>query len=80
MPQGYEAIGNEFSYFMLLTSAFVLNCMEGERQWVLHPWLHSAVNHQCDGDQLRAIHVPDVHPAEVAGAGGTMTYVGGGGL
>jgi len=47
--------GNEFSYYMLLTAAFVLNETERVGQWVLHPWLHSACNQLSDADQLRPV-------------------------
>ncbi len=50
--------GNEFSYYMLLTAAFVLNESERPGQWVLHPWLHSSCNQLTDADQLRPVRLP----------------------
>ena len=47
--------GNEFSYYMLLTAAFVLNESERAGQWVLHPWLHSSCNQLSDADQMRPV-------------------------
>ena len=64
--RGYETEGNEFSYFMLLTSSFVLNHAERAEQFVLHPWVTGNNNHLSDDDQLRAVPIPDV-PAREAG-------------
>ena len=50
--------GNEFSYYMLLTAAFVLNESERAGQWALHPWVHSACNQLSDADQMRAVRLP----------------------
>ena len=35
-------MGNEFSYYMLLASAYVLNCTERPGQWVVHLLLAAA--------------------------------------
>ncbi|GIL86828.1 hypothetical protein Vretifemale_15031 [Volvox reticuliferus] len=67
---GYEAQGNEFSYFMLLASSFILNHTSERHQFTVHPWMHTNCNHLTDADQLRAVPVPDVLPGElVAGPG-----------
>ncbi|KAG2487879.1 hypothetical protein HYH03_013461 [Edaphochlamys debaryana] len=63
---GYEAQGNEFSYFMLLASSFILNHTTEPNQYTIHPWMHSNSNHLSDEDQLRAVPVPDVLPAQLA--------------
>ena len=54
----YLLQGNEFSYYMLLASAFVLNESEAAEQWEIHPWLHSNCNQLSDTDQLRAVSRP----------------------
>jgi carnosine N-methyltransferase len=62
-PQGYAAQGNEFSYFMLLMGAYLLNGVERELQWTIHPWVHNSCNQASREDQLRGVQVPDIHPA-----------------
>lgn len=52
---GYEAQGNEFSYYMLLASSFLLNHMQRPNQWTLFPWLHTNCNQRCVADQFRAV-------------------------
>lgn len=49
--------GNEFSYYMLLTSAFVLNHMAVRNEWTIYPWVHSNCNQLCDADQLRPVRI-----------------------
>ena len=44
--QGFQAQGNEFSYFMLLAGAYLLNGVEREEQWALHPWGRSLTRAQ----------------------------------
>ncbi len=67
--QGYEAQGNEFSYYMLLASSFILNHTACARQWTIHPWVHSTCNHVSDEDQLRGVTVPDVAPGDLVRPG-----------
>ncbi|KAG0626654.1 hypothetical protein M758_2G141300 [Ceratodon purpureus] len=59
---GFIAQGNEFSYYMLMCSSFILNQSEQPLEWVLHPWIHSNCNSLSDSDQLRAVYIPDLHP------------------
>jgi carnosine N-methyltransferase len=49
---GFEAQGNEFSYFMLLPGSFMLNRAACARQWTVHPWMHTNLNHLSDADQV----------------------------
>jgi carnosine N-methyltransferase len=60
---GFEAQGNEFSYFMLLTAAFLLNSTSCQEQWTVHPFVHMTCNNVTNEDQLRAVGVPDVVPS-----------------
>jgi hypothetical protein len=66
---GFEAQGNEFSYFMLITAAFMLNATACAEQWTVHPWVHLTCNNLSDADQLRGVAVPDVVPGEVVPPG-----------
>jgi hypothetical protein len=62
VAQGFEAQGNEFSYYMLIASAFVLNSVEAPGQWTVFPWVHNACNQPLDADQLRPVRAPDPDP------------------
>ena len=59
---GFVCEGNEFSYYTLVCSSFVLNCFEAEEEWALHPWVHNTCNVGRDEDQVRMVRVPDVLP------------------
>lgn len=63
---GYEAQGNEYSYYMLLASSFVLNHCRGRYQWNIHPWVHQTCNVVSDEDQTRCVRIPDMTPGEIA--------------
>lgn len=62
--RGYECEGNEFSYFMLIASNFVLNCCAEENMYTLYPWVHHNVNNLRRSDQVTAVRFPDVCPAK----------------
>lgn len=66
---GFEAQGNEFSYFMLLTAAFLLNSTGAAEQWTVHPWVHLTCNNVTNEDQLRGVTVPDVLPSSITPPG-----------
>ena len=53
--QGFEVQGNEFSYYMLLTSSFILNNTGRAEQWTVFPWMHSNCNQKSIADQLRGV-------------------------
>ncbi|KXZ56943.1 hypothetical protein GPECTOR_1g850 [Gonium pectorale] len=74
---GYEAQGNEFSYYMLLASSFILNSTTEVGQYTIHPWIHSNCNHLTDADQLRAVPVPDVVPGEALPGPGLLSMCAG---
>ncbi|KAK2993456.1 hypothetical protein RJ640_005150, partial [Escallonia rubra] len=60
---GFISQGNEFSYYMMICSSFILNHTQAAVEWNIHPWIHSNCNSLSDSDQLRAVSVPDIHPA-----------------
>ncbi|GAV80111.1 N2227 domain-containing protein [Cephalotus follicularis] len=60
---GFISQGNEFSYYMMICSSFILNHTQTAGEWTIYPWIHSNCNSLSDGDQLRSISVPDIHPA-----------------
>lgn len=58
--RGFVVEGNEFSYYMLFTSAFVMNYAERKDQWEIFPYLLNSCNNRTHGDQLRRVRIPDV--------------------
>ncbi|KAK9845546.1 hypothetical protein WJX84_004990 [Apatococcus fuscideae] len=74
---GCEAQGNEFSYFMLLASSFIMNQASQKEQWTIHPWLHQSCNQLSDAHQLRAVRIPDVCIPDMLPAPGLLSMVAG---
>ncbi|KAF5458563.1 hypothetical protein F2P56_022585 [Juglans regia] len=61
--QGFICQGNEFSYYMMICSSFILNHSQSTGEWTIYPWVHSNCNSLSDSDQLRPVLIPDIHPA-----------------
>ncbi|KAM9465268.1 carnosine N-methyltransferase-like [Salvelinus alpinus] len=59
---GYACQGNEWSFFMLFSSNFVLNRCEKVNSMTLYPWIHQFSNNKRSSDQTRPISFPDVNP------------------
>ena len=47
---GYKSQGNEFAYFCLLSSNFILNSSEKIDQYTIYPYIHSFSNAKKDED------------------------------
>eukprot|EP00257_Ricinus_communis_P025954 XP_025013368.1 carnosine N-methyltransferase [Ricinus communis] len=60
---GFISQGNEFSYYMMICSSFLLNHTQTAGEWTIYPWIHSNCNLLSDSDQLRPVSIPDIHPA-----------------
>jgi len=79
--RGFDAEGNEHSYYMLLTSSFILNHCERNEQFTIHPFVHSNNNHTSDTHQMRAVAIPDVTARhcmhEATHRGGAMSMCAG---
>ncbi|KAG8647435.1 hypothetical protein MANES_09G077000v8 [Manihot esculenta] len=60
---GFVSQGNEFSYYMMICSSFILNHTRAAGEWTIHPWIHSNCNSLSDSDQLRPVSIPDIVPA-----------------
>ncbi|XP_057754065.1 uncharacterized protein LOC130973518 [Arachis stenosperma] len=60
---GFVSQGNEFSYYMMICSSFILNHSQTVDEWTIYPWIHSNCNSVSDNDQLRPVSLPDIHPA-----------------
>lgn len=63
--QGFSCQGNEFSFYMLLTSHYILNKSASVGQHVIYPFVHSSSNWRTADDMLRPVHIPDVLPSEL---------------
>ncbi|XP_011212039.1 carnosine N-methyltransferase isoform X1 [Bactrocera dorsalis] len=74
--RGYECEGNEFSYFMLIASYFVLNLCTEENKYTLYPWVHQYVNNLRMADQVAPIRFPDICPAKNPPKGNIMIAAG----
>ncbi|XP_037934403.1 carnosine N-methyltransferase-like isoform X2 [Teleopsis dalmanni] len=74
--RGYECEGNEFSYFMLIASNFVLNQCTEENAYTLYPWVHQYVNNLNKSDQVASIRFPDICPARNPPKGNIMMAAG----
>ncbi|KAI0244324.1 hypothetical protein L0F63_004729, partial [Massospora cicadina] len=62
---GFSCQGNEFSYFMLLASSFMLNKASAANQFTIFPYASAFSNHACIDDQLLPVQIPDIVPAGV---------------
>lgn len=56
---GYKAQGNEFSYYMLLCSNYILNNTTKEEEFVIQPLIHSFSNVYTEESPFRQIKIPD---------------------
>ncbi|PRP86907.1 hypothetical protein PROFUN_03655 [Planoprotostelium fungivorum] len=77
VSKGYSCEGNEFSYFMLIASNFILNTSQEEGQYELFPFIHQASNVINDDDQTRPIRIPDVVPSKILTTGGNFSMSAG---
>ncbi|XP_066567242.1 carnosine N-methyltransferase isoform X1 [Amia ocellicauda] len=59
---GYACQGNEWSFFMLFSSNFVLNRCAEVNSMTLYPWIHQFSNNKKSSDQIRPVYFPDVNP------------------
>ncbi|WBW72812.1 methyltransferase, CARNMT1-like protein [Schizosaccharomyces osmophilus] len=75
--QGFSCQGNEFSYFMLLTSHYMLNCVSTINEFVIHPYIHSFSNHVTRDNQAAEVAIPDVVPSECLNHGAFFSMAAG---
>ncbi|VWU53083.1 N2227-like protein, putative, partial [Hepatocystis sp. ex Piliocolobus tephrosceles] len=59
--KGYRSQGNEFSYFMLLASNFILNYYNKKNSLHIQPYCLNTLNRKKRDDHLKIIHIPDVN-------------------
>uniref|UniRef100_A0A8R1HT56 carnosine N-methyltransferase n=1 Tax=Caenorhabditis japonica TaxID=281687 RepID=A0A8R1HT56_CAEJA len=63
IDEGFSVEGNEFSYFMLIASCFILNACKQPNQFTIYPFIFDKSNCWKYEDQLRAVTFPDKSPA-----------------
>ena len=73
----YAAQGNEFSYYMLMSSNFILNCSEEVEQFPLQPFIHQFTNIKEEKDNFRVVRVPDVLPSDLVSPQSDLSMVAG---
>ncbi|KAI8837328.1 N2227-like protein-domain-containing protein [Chytridium lagenaria] len=62
---GFTCQGNEFSFFMLLGSNFILNRMSPPQKIEIFPWVHSFSNILSPEHQLKSVQIPDEYPGDI---------------
>ncbi|KAF6142038.1 hypothetical protein GIB67_038006 [Kingdonia uniflora] len=67
---GFISQGNEFSYYMMICSSFILYQTDTAGEWTIYPWVHSNCNSLSDNDQLRPVSFPDILPTSAVIIGG----------
>lgn len=58
--RGFDATGNEFSFYMLLASSFMMNCVQTAGALRLQPYALVPSNQRRDDLQMREVAVPDI--------------------
>ncbi len=75
---GYTAQGNEFSYFMLLSSNFILNCTTKKDEYEIQPLIHSFSNVFWEEAPFKSVKIPDENLLEeLKNSKGEMSMVAG---
>ena len=76
---GYKAQGNEFSYYMLISSNFILNCTSSSEEFEIQPLIHSFSNIFWEHAPLKTFKIPDENLLEELekNSEGEMTMVAG---
>ncbi|KAG5513368.1 hypothetical protein PMAC_001431 [Pneumocystis sp. 'macacae'] len=71
--KGFSVQGNEFSYFMLISSFFVLNCLKSSNDYFLFPFIHTFSNHRSNKDLLYKCSIPDINPRSIISSGSSFS-------
>lgn len=62
--QGYKSQGNEFTYFMLLASNFILNYTDKSEQYEVYPFVHCFSNLKTEDQAFLKVKIPDICPSK----------------
>ena len=63
--RGFSALGNEFSYHMLMTGHFIMNRLPQEEMFTIFPYCDITLNNWSRDNQFQAISFPDASAAEM---------------
>lgn len=75
---GFSSQGNEFSYFMLLSSNFILNKTSVAKEFRIYPNIHTFSNVYSEEGPYKEYKIPDVCLAEeLSGTKGDMSMIAG---
>ena len=75
--EGYTSQGNEFSYYMLIASNFILNLIEEKEQFIIQPFIHNFSNIFEEKDPFEAYQIPDLNPSSQMPAESDFSMVAG---
>lgn len=75
--KGFQAEGNEHSWYMLIASNFLLNCTSRCNQLAVHPWAALCNNQRSLDLQLREVTFPDRLPGEACIREGSLSMSAG---
>ena len=75
--KGFKSQGNEFSYFMLLCSNYILNMSNTEEQFELFPFIHSFSNNFTYDQPFKSIKIPDLCPVKALSVDSDFSMVAG---
>ncbi|KAI8810225.1 N2227-domain-containing protein [Cladochytrium replicatum] len=62
---GFTCQGNEFSFYMLFASNFILNKPKHSKQFEVYPWIHSFSNSRSARHHLMSSQIPDILPGNI---------------
>lgn len=62
--KGYASQGNEFSYFMLIASNYLLNMTNRKQEFTIYPFIHNLSNNFTESQLFQTVNIPDIHPSE----------------
>jgi len=75
---GFQSEGCEFSWYMILTSRFILNNTADPESdlaaYRIHPFLHETSNLLSWQDALKEVRFPDIDPTVTPEEGGQMSF------
>lgn len=72
--RGFTCQGNEFSFYMLMASNFILNNCLGAGGHELYPWVHQLDNILNSEDQFKKVRFPDCDPSDLYSLHGTSRF------
>ena len=75
--RGYSSQGNEFSYFMLIASNYILNLAKKKEEFTIYPFIHNFSNNFYEEQPFKKVKIPDVYPPDLLPAGADFSMTAG---